>query len=319
MDIISNLGEMAFASRLKQLGERLSKDVSLIYKKLNIDFDARWFVILHSLIQHSPMTITGLGESLGVSHTAVRQLIDEMYEKDLVTWSKGKNDRRQQLVSLTQKSKDIARQLSPVWIEIRNATKELIDASGFDIISGLKKIEKQLDDRNMYERVWLRLNGKLPADIEICEYSPAMKKYFKELNYEWLKEYFSVEITDEKMLSNPNEKIVKKGGVILFARISNEIVGTCALIKHRNGIFELAKMAVTKKYRGREIGKRILEEIVLKAQKAGVKELYLQTSPLLEKANRLYIKAGFVKISDNPFSGKGFQRETYTMKLNIIK
>ncbi|MFA5403380.1 MAG: bifunctional helix-turn-helix transcriptional regulator/GNAT family N-acetyltransferase [Ignavibacteria bacterium] len=317
MDIISNLGEMAFASRLKQLGERLSKDVSLLYNKLNIDFEARWFVILYSLMRRSPMTVTGLAESLGISHTAVRQLLDEMADKELVTWSKGQDDRRKQMVSLTQKSKKIAQQLSPVWDEIRKATKELIDASGFDIITGLKKIEKQLDERNMYERIWLRLNGKLPADIEICEYSPAMKKYFKELNYEWLKEYFSVEISDEKTLSNPNEKIVKKGGVILFARIGNEIVGTCALIKHKNGIFELLKMAVTKKYRGRGIGKKLLKEIISRAQKSGATELYLRTSSKLEQANCLYQNEGFVKVERNPFPGKSFQRKTFTMKMEI--
>lgn len=317
MDIISILGEMAFASRLRQLGERLSKDVSQLYNKLNIDFEARWFIILQSLLQQSPMTVTGLAESLGISHTAVRQLIDEMNTKGLVTWSKGKDDRRKQMVSLTPKSKKIVVQLSPVWKEIRKSTKEVIDATGCDILACIENIEKQLDERNMYERIWLRLNGNLPADIEICDYSPGMKKYFKELNYEWLKEYFTIERTDEKILSDPNGKIIKKGGAILFARIGNEVVGTGALIKHRNGIYELAKMAVAKKYRGRDIGKKLLYAIISEVKKKKVNELYLRTSSLLEQANRLYQKAGFVKILENPFPGKKFKRETYTMKMEI--
>lgn len=317
MDIISNLGELAFATRLKQLSERLSKDVSLLYKKLNIDFEARWFVIFYSLLKHSPMTITGLADSLGISHTAVRQLIDEMSEKKLVTWSKGKYDRRKQMVTLTQKSKNIAVQLSAVWEEIRKATKDVIDTTGCDILSCLGNIEKQLDERNMFERTWLRLKGNLPAEIEICDYSPGMKKYFKDLNYEWLREYFTVESSDDKILSDPNGKIIKKGGIILFARLEDEVVGTCALIKHKNGIYELAKMAVKKKYRGRNIGKKILYSIISEAKKRNAGELYLRTSPLLVQANRLYRKAGFKEISEYPFSGKKFTRETYTMKLNI--
>lgn len=308
---------MAFASRLKQLGERLSKDVSMLYKKLDIDFESRWFIILYSLLRHSPMTVTGLADSIGISHTAVRQLLDEMYEKKLVTWSKGKKDKRQQLVSLTEKSKVITRKLNPVWVEIKKATKELIDKSGYDILSGIKNVEEQLNNRNMYERVWLRLKGNLPADIEIVDYNSAMKKYFRELNYEWLNEYFTIESKDEKLLSDPNGKIIKKGGVIMFAKIESDVVGTCALIKNKNGIYELAKMAVTKKYRGREIGKRILGEIILRAKNLGVKELYLRTSPLLEQANRLYKKAGFVKVTENPFPGKKFHRDTYTMKMKI--
>ena len=88
MDIISELGEMAFATRLKRLGERLGRDVSLLYHKLNIDFEARWFAIFYSLKMHSPMTVIGLADYLGISHTAVRQLLNEMSNKDLVTWSK---------------------------------------------------------------------------------------------------------------------------------------------------------------------------------------------------------------------------------------
>jgi hypothetical protein len=37
MDIISDLGEIAFASRFQKLGERLLKDVTDLYNKLDID------------------------------------------------------------------------------------------------------------------------------------------------------------------------------------------------------------------------------------------------------------------------------------------
>lgn len=318
MDIISDLGEIAFATRLKRLGERLAKDVSQLYRKLDIDFEARWFAILFSLARRSPMPVTGLAELLGISHTAVRQLVDEIAEKGLISWSKGKEDKRQQLVFLTRKSKEMIRQLSPVWKEIRSSTKELIESTGCDIIGCLNTVERKLDEQSMYERIWLRLRGTLPADIEICEYTPAMKKYFRELNYEWLKEYFTVEPGDEKILSDPNGKIIKGGGVILFARLHEEVVGTCALIKHRNGILEIAKMAVTKKYQGRGIGGKILRALIEKAKVSGATEVYLQTSAVLENANRLYRKYGFERTELNPFSGGAYNRKTIIMK-HVIK
>jgi len=48
------------------------------------------------------------------------------------------------------------------------------------------------------------------------EYNPAIKKYFKSLNYEWLEQYFQIKKTDEKMLSDPRREIVNKGGAVFF-------------------------------------------------------------------------------------------------------
>lgn len=317
MDIISDLGEMAFASRLRRLGERLAKDVTLLYHKLDIDFEARWFSIFYSLNRYSPITVTGLADSLGISHTSVKQLAREMAEKRLVTWSKGKDDKRQQLISLTARGKETARQLLPVWEEVRKATKELLDATHCNVLGGLETIEQQLDERNMYERVWLRLKGSLPGDIEICEYSPAMKKYFKSLNFEWLEEHFTVEKVDESMFSDPNTKIVKTGGAVLFASLDGDIVGTCALIKHRNGVFELAKMAVTKKYQGRCIGRKLIIAIINKAKALGASEVYLQTNAKLKAANHLYNKLGFTKTTTAPLTRKNYERSTFVMKLDL--
>ena len=44
-DIIAELGELAFASRLKRLSDRLMRDVSRIYQQMDVDFEARWFSV----------------------------------------------------------------------------------------------------------------------------------------------------------------------------------------------------------------------------------------------------------------------------------
>ena len=45
MDLIKQLGPMALGSRLKRLTIRMNKDISLIYRKLGIEFEARWFPV----------------------------------------------------------------------------------------------------------------------------------------------------------------------------------------------------------------------------------------------------------------------------------
>jgi N-acetylglutamate synthase-like GNAT family acetyltransferase/DNA-binding MarR family transcriptional regulator len=318
LDIISELAELAFASRLKRLSERLMKDVSLLYKKLNVDFESRWFSLLFALNRKSPMSITELASALGLTHTAINQLASEMIQKNLINSTKGKMDERQRLLSISKNGRRVASSLSPVWEEIRLETKRLIEESGFDLLSAIGKIENRLDERNMYERVWFRLKKSLPGKLEILEYRPAWKKCFFELNQEWLLENFEMEETDLKLLSDPNGKIIRTGGAIFFARIENRIVGTCALIKHRDGILELAKLAVTKKFRRNGIGKKLVQAVIDRAKSMNVESLYLQTSTVLEAANSLYYKYGFRKVKHNPFGEEMYERLTFAMKINLI-
>jgi len=46
---------------------------------------------------------------------------------------------------------------------------------------------------------------------------------------------------------------LQPGGHILMARYNREIVGTCALIKTDDDTYELAKMAVTERARGKTL------------------------------------------------------------------
>ena len=61
----------------------------------------------------------------------------------------------------------------------------------------------------------------------------------------WIEKYFVVLPSDEFVLTNPTESIIDKGGYIYFAKVDNEIVGTFAMIKVDEYIYEIAKMAVT--------------------------------------------------------------------------
>lgn len=314
MDIIKELAALALASRLKRLSELLSKDVTNVYIESNIGFEARWFTFIYALAQNNTISVTELAQSLSISHTAVKQLAEELIRKGYVTSAKGTRDERQRLLTLSKKGQSLVKSLQPIWQKIEAANSELLKTAAPGFLESIEAIEKELEKMSMYERVFKNINGTLPSKIKIHEYSPKMKKYFQQLNYEWLEEYFEVEEKDKRILSNPKNKIINTGGVILFAEMDNNIVGTCAVIKHPNGIFELAKMAVTQKYRSRGIGFRLLEAAANKAKKAGAQELYLLTNKNLLAANVLYKKFGFVKSKTNPFGDDGYKRETYSMK-----
>ncbi len=154
-------------------------------------------------------------------------------------------------------------------------------------------------------------------EVVIIEYKPKYRERFRELNYEWLERYFTVEPYDRIVLSDPEREVIKRGGAILFALIGKEVVGTCALLKHTDRKYELAKMGVTEKHQGRCIGRKLVEASIKKARELGAKELVLATSPKLEAANHLYRGMGFAEAAPEEIGPLPYQRHSIVMAMDL--
>lgn len=85
-------------------------------------------------------------------------------------------------------------------------------------------------------------------EIKIIGYNSQYKNDFIRLNKAWLEEYFYVEPHDLETFNNIENDIIEKEGEIFFCLIDNEIAGTVAMIKTNEETYELAKMAVDKKF-----------------------------------------------------------------------
>lgn len=161
MDLVNELGELALATRLKRLSERLSADVSKIYKESEVDFEARWFLILSLLEREKLMAITEIADSLQLSHPAIVQLVQELIQKNLIKASVDKQDGRRRMVSLTANGKKTLTQIQPILTSIREENKKWVDQASANMLTILTELEAALDHQTMYQRVKLNiLNGK---------------------------------------------------------------------------------------------------------------------------------------------------------------
>ncbi|MGG5209419.1 GNAT family N-acetyltransferase [Chryseobacterium sp. MIQD13] len=142
-------------------------------------------------------------------------------------------------------------------------------------------------------------------EVKIIAYDPQYKEAFKTLNEEWIKTFFTMEAGDYKLLDNPEEYIINKGGHIVFAMLNNEPVGTCALVKTADEPlrFELSKMAVSPKAQGKKIGYLVGQALVDKARELNAESIFLETNSILVPAIKLYEKLGFkhMPISDSAY------------------
>ncbi len=152
--------------------------------------------------------------------------------------------------------------------------------------------------------------------VEIIEYSHHYASEFKGLNLEWLDKYHLTESHDLEVLNDPQVTIIDAGGAIYLAKIGNDIVGTAALMKEKEGFFELAKMAVAPQWQGKGISKLLIEKCISKAKELNATKIFLFSNHQLQTAIQLYRKFGFenIDVTDSPFTTADIKMELQLKK-----
>jgi DNA-binding MarR family transcriptional regulator/N-acetylglutamate synthase-like GNAT family acetyltransferase len=319
MDIIKQLGPLALASRFRRLADWLYKDAPRIYREMHVDFEPRWFALFYLLKESGSVPVTEAASALGFSHPAINQIAGQMAKRGLLESVRDKKDERKRLLRLTRKGKAALSSLEPVWTDIEAAAEELMKDAGGDFLTAIGRLEEALSRSGMYERVMHRAKTRQLEKVEIVDYRPQFKRYFKSLNLQWLRQYHSVEEADERLLSDPHGQIIKAGGFVLFARLEGKVVGTAALIKHNRHLYQLTKMAVTMTARGQQAGRRLALAAIQRAKKRGARQLVLLTSPKLTAACNLYRSLGFVEVSAAQPWATAYRRESIAMTLDLRK
>jgi DNA-binding MarR family transcriptional regulator/N-acetylglutamate synthase-like GNAT family acetyltransferase len=318
MDFINELGYLAIASRLKRLTDRFMRGGSQAYKSLGIDFEPRWFTVFYLIYtQEVPLSISEIANSLKISHPAVIQTIQMLVKKGLIKSYQDSKDRRIRRLAITEEGNNLANFLIPVWNDFENATVELFEKAGVDVLDIIKRIEVLLEEEDVGSRIVNRVKQRQHGAVEILDYSSEYKEYFRKLNYEWLEKYFRVEELDKKILLDPEGQVIKKGGFVLFARLGGKVVGTTAVLKIDNEIYEIAKMAVTEKAQGMQVGRKLTEEAIARAKQLGAKKFILKTDNRLRAAVSLYRSFGFKVTQSEPTATGEYQRESLGMKMKL--
>ncbi|GAA4390984.1 GNAT family N-acetyltransferase [Hymenobacter koreensis] len=152
------------------------------------------------------------------------------------------------------------------------------------------------------------------SPVEILSFQPEHQAAFRDLNHEWITRFFTLEELDRRMLDDPQGYILDAGGYIFMARHAGQLVGTCALIKEHDGVYELAKMAVTPSAQGLGIGWELGRAVIAHARQIGAREIELLSNRRLAPALGLYRKLGFVEAPLNPSE---YQRADIRMVLAL--
>lgn len=98
-------------------------------------------------------------------------------------------------------------------------------------------------------------------------------------------------------------------GCLLLARMGDVVIGCVAFQALSSSICEMKRMFVLPDYQGQGVGFRLVERLLLEAQKLDYQLMRLDTHPSMLKAAKLYQSMGFYSIeryNQNPTPGIRF-------------
>lgn len=151
-------------------------------------------------------------------------------------------------------------------------------------------------------------------DIKIIGYDSQYKNDFIRLNKAWLEEFFYVEPHDLETFNTIEDDIIAKDGEIFFCLVNNEIAGTVAMIKVNDSLYELAKMAVDKKFQGLKLSKLLMEACIAFAKTKDAKKIFLVSNRILKPALQLYSNYNFIEV---PMDETDYARADIQMELTL--
>jgi DNA-binding MarR family transcriptional regulator/N-acetylglutamate synthase-like GNAT family acetyltransferase len=290
-DILVDLGELFLGSRLKRLAERLQADAARVAQAAGLAIQPAQFPLLAAIDRYGPLTIGEAVDALGLSQPAVTRCAAGLVDAGLIEVERSDSDLRQRHLHLTDQGRAAMIQAKQaMWPQLDGAVKQLCAPLSGGLLDQVAQIEAALDRTSLEERA-----RRWSPGLRIRDYEDALAEDFYRINAEWVSAMFRLEDNDIQILTRPRELIVDRGGVILFVEAEGlGVVGTCALIKIEEGVFELTKMGVLESARGRKAGEFLLAATLERARAMGIETLYLLTNSRCAPAIHLYEKLGFV-------------------------
>lgn len=300
-DVLAEMGYLALGSRLKRLAERMQADATKAFTDRGVPVQATHFPLLAALTTYGPLSVTEAVEAVGISQPAVTRIHNSLQKLGLTRTVPVKGDNRQKQIRLTPKGEALIAELKhDMWPYVRRAAQSLCEGPDTDILSWITRLEEGLQARPIHVRIQdeTAAASGLPA-LRLVEYDDRLASEFDAITREWVTDMFTLEANDIKIIENPKEMILDRGGEILFVEAGNlGIVGTCALMPADGSSFELTKMGVRASARGLKAGEFLLARVLERARQMPIGELFLLTNTKCAAAVHLYEKAGFVHDAD---------------------
>jgi DNA-binding MarR family transcriptional regulator/GNAT superfamily N-acetyltransferase len=280
---------------------------------LNSPFSLTEGRVIYELAHHEVTTATHLGQELGLDAGYLSRILRGLQKRRIVRKAVSDEDRRQNLLSLTDQGLAAFAQLNDASRrQIESVLTALPDVDQQRLVHAMETIEGLLGAQPEH-RVPYILRPPQSGDMGwVVQRHGAL--YRQEYGWDEQMEALVAEIVAD-FIRNFDPKRER----CWIAEREGENVGSVFVARHheREGVAKLRLLLVEPKARGLGVGKRLVQECTRFARQAGYHTLTLWTNSVLHAARRLYENEGYVLVDEQPHHsfGQDLIGQTWELKL----
>ena len=251
--------------------------------------------LLSEVATRTAPTAAELAKALGLDPGYLSRTLAGLEKRRLITRARSGEDARRQVLALTATGRDEFAALEAEWGKAMGALLAPLDgAARCRLTASLAEIEALLDD-----------GGAAPSAYVLRPHRPGDMGWIIRRHAELYHEEFGWDASFEGFLADIAAAFLKSfdraHDCCWMAESDGAIVGSVCLIRVSDEIAKLRLLLVEPRVRGRGIGKRLIEECIVFARRAGYAKITLWSNDILHAARRLYERAGFRLIAEEPY------------------
>jgi DNA-binding MarR family transcriptional regulator/GNAT superfamily N-acetyltransferase len=265
--------------------------------------------VIFELARRDACEVADLRRSLDLDAGYLSRMLSRFETDGLVVRGRAEDDARRQTASLTERGRGVFQDLDArSAAQIERILCRLPEDDQRRLVGAMDAIESLLGERPTPESYVLRPLG--PGDLGwIVQRHGAL--YAAEYGYN-----SSFEGLVARVVADYAERH-GPGDNAWIAEIDGRPVGSVFCVRDGERVARLRLLLVEPAARGRGVGGRLVEECVRFARRSGYEEIVLWTHDILADARRIYERAGFELVEQEPSEdyGRPLKEQTWRLKL----
>jgi DNA-binding MarR family transcriptional regulator/N-acetylglutamate synthase-like GNAT family acetyltransferase len=269
--------------------------------------------ILFEIAHHENLTATELGRGLGLDPGYLSRILARLEQQGLVERTQSEQDARQRFLHLTAPGQETFAVLDRrSRDEISEMLDDLSEADQQAVLKAMHTIHATLDKgRGLKYAEPFILRDPQPGDMGWVTHRHGVL-YAQEYGWDAHFEALVAQIVSDFVTHfDPARERC------WIAEMDGEIVGSVFLVSAGETTAKLRLLLVEPKARGLGLGRRLVEECIRFARRAGYQKITLWTNSLLVSARKIYQQAGFQLVESEPHHSYGHDLVGETWELTL--
>lgn len=300
---------MARAEAIRRFNRFYTREIGALREHLlQAEFSLSESRILYELGTSAGLTSAELCQMLGLDAGYLSRIISGFEKKGLISKTRSPSDARALLIQLTNAGKAVLASLEQAAREeVMAMLQDMPESRQEQLTQAMQQVQSLLADNDSS----YLLRDPRAGDMGTVVQQQA-ELYTRE--YGWNSEF---EALVAEIVARFLREFDPSGERCWIAEKDGKVIGSVFVVRHDETTAKLRMLYVDASARGLGIGNRLVEETLRFARQAGYKRMILWTTSILTDARKLYQRAGFQLVEEEPVHsfGKDLVSQTWAKDL----